>query len=201
MIFIKLADKNDCLKAAQIHFQEIKYGFLAELGEKFLYCFYQAMVDSENAFLIIAKDNDSVIGFISGCTNLKKFYRDFAERHFFKILPVLFKKLFSFSSLKKILETRKYGKEKKSDLPEAELISIAVAFEFQGKGVALQLLDGFFFEMRKRKINSIKVIVGEKLIKAIRFYEKNGFKFHSKSFVHRDIPSRVYLYNLKSRLI
>ena len=195
MINIRLANKKDCQQVAKIHLQEIKWGFLSRLGEKFLCYFYQALIDSPSGFLIIAQENDSFVGFISGSTDLKKFYKIFSRKYFFKILPLLFRKLFSVNILKKIYETRKYSKEE-NDLPKAELISIALHSQFQGIGISAQLLDEFFLEMKKRKIRTIKVIVGENLVQANKFYQKNGFKFHSKSFVHKDMPSIIYIYNI-----
>jgi len=50
--------------------------------------------------------------------------------------------------------------------------------------------------MKNKGAKLIKVIVGEKLSQAIRFYEKNGFEFHSKIFVHKNMPSRIYIYKL-----
>jgi len=195
----RLANKKDCFKIAEIHFQEIKWGFLSRLGEKFLCYFYQAMVNSQNAFLIIAEDNNSVIGFVSGCANLKKFYKEFIRKYGFKVSFILLRKFFSPNIVGKILETMKYSGQEKKDLPKAELLGIAVLSEFQGQGISRQLLDSFFIEMKKRNIESFKVIVGENLDRAVRFYEKNDFKFHSKSFVHKDMPSRIYIYNIENR--
>lgn len=195
-MIIRLANKDDCLEVAKLHVQEIKSGFLSELGEKFLDCFYQKMTDSQNAFLIVAQQDNSIIGFVSGCLDLKKFYKEFAKKYSFRVLPILFKKFLGLDSLKKILETRKYIKREEKALPKPELISIAVFSQFQGQGVAQQLLFKFFSEMKNKEAKLIKVIVGEKLSPAIRFYEKNGFKLHSKIFVHKDRPSRIYIYKL-----
>jgi len=198
-MIIRLANKNDCSEIARIHFQEIKWGFLSELGEKFLYYFYQAMIGSESAFLIVAENNESIVGFVSGCANLKKFYKEFVKKYSFKIPFILLTKIFDLSVIKKVFETIKYSKKEKQNLPQAELLSIAVSSEFQGQGVSQKLLEKFLFEMRKRNIDQFKVIVGENLIRAIRFYEKKGFEFHSKSFVHQDMPSRIYIYNIKKQ--
>ncbi len=195
-MIIRLANKDDCSGVAKIHAQEIKLGFLSELGEKFLFYFYSAMIDSPNAFLIVAEDNGSIIGFISGCIDLKKFYRGFVRKYIIKITPILFKKVFNINSLKKILETTKYAKQEEKKLPETELVSFAVSSQFQGRGVAKKLLDEFFSKMRKNGVEHIRVIVGEGLKSAIKFYEKNGFKFYSKSFVHQDMPSRIYICKL-----
>ena len=195
-MIIRLANKEDCLEIAKLHVQEIKSGFLLELGEKFLYYFYQAMINSQSTFLIVAEQDNSIIGFISGSFDLKKFYKEFAKKHNFRVLLILFKKFLNLDSLKKILETRKYAKREEKALPRPELISIVVSSQFQGQDIAKQLLFKFFSEMKNKGAKLIKVIVGEKLSPAIRFYEKNGFKFHSKAFIHKGTPSNIYIYKL-----
>jgi len=112
-MIIRLANKDDCLEVAKLHVQEIKSGFLSELGEKFLYYFYQTMVDSFSAFLIVAEDNNLIVGFISGCTDFKNFYRDFAKKYAFRVSLALFKKFFSINSLKKYLKLRSILNKKK----------------------------------------------------------------------------------------
>lgn len=197
MFLIRSAKKNDCFQVARIHCQEIKWGFLSQLGEKFLYYFYEAMTDSPNAFLIIAKNNNSVIGFISGCTDLKKFYQEFVRKYILKVSLILLKRILNLRVIKKIFEIMKYSKQNKENLPEAELLSIAVSKEFQGSGVAQKLLEKFFFEMKERGIKQVKVIIGENLPRAVRFYEKSGFKFYSRDSIHKDTPSRIYTFDIK----
>lgn len=193
---IKLANEKDCFQIAQIHFKEIKHGFLNQLGKRFLGYFYLAMIDSPNAFLIIAKENNSVIGFVSGCTNLKKFYKEFIRKYIFKSFFIFLKKMFNPNIFKKVLETIKYSQKKEKDLPRSELLSIAVIRNFQGQDVARKLLEKFVSEMNKKDINEFKVIVGENLIQANKFYQKNGFEFHSKDAVHKDTPSNIYIYKI-----
>jgi len=193
MTSIRLANKKDCFAVAKIHFQEINSGFLNQLGEKFLCCFYEAMIDSANNFLIIAEDNGFVIGFVSGSANLNGFYKEFAKKYFLKTLFILIKRIFNKDIVKKILETKKYSK--KENLPE--LLSIAVLSRFQGQGIARKLLDKLISEMKKRNILSFRVIVGQDL-EANSFYIKNGFKFLSKDFVHKNSPSNIYLFDIKN---
>jgi len=192
MIF-RLAEINDCQYIAKIHYQEIKQGFLNQLGEKFLCLFYKAMIKSPNAFLIVAENNKHIIGFVSGCINLKKFYKEFVKRYWHKIFLIALNKI---RFVKNILEITRYSKKEKNDLPQAELLSIAVDVQFQSQGIAKQLFEKFVLEMKKRNINKFKVIVGSDLSKAIKFYEKNGFQFYSKGFVHKNTPSLIYTYNL-----
>jgi len=191
---VRLANKKDCSKVAKIHFQEIKSGFLNQLGEKFLGYFYEAMVDSSNAFLAVAEDSGSIVGFVSGSTNLNKFYKEFVKKYTLRSLFVFLKRIFNIGIFKKAFETMKYSR-KKEDLPE--LLSIAISREFQGRGIGQILLERFISEMKKRSINKFKVIVGENLVGANKFYKKNGFEFHSKNYVHKNKPSNIYIYKIK----
>ena len=193
---IRLANKKDCPQVAKIHRQEIKKGFLSELGEKFLSKLYGTMIVSVFAFVIVAKSRDRVIGFISGCTSVSKFYKDFFKKYFFQVSLLLLPKIFRISILKKICETLKYPKQKKRKLPEAELLTIAVSPAFQGKGVAEELFKDFLNEMKKRKVKQFKVVVGEELGRAIKFYEKTGFQLHSSISIHKNKQSRVYIFTL-----
>jgi len=118
---------------------EIKYGFLNQLGVKFLTYFYMAMVDSSSAFLVVA-DESGVVGFISGCSDLKAFYKSFVKKYFFRSLLILFKKIFNF---RRIWETIKYSNKEEKDIPSAELLSVAVIKDFQGQGLAQELLKKF----------------------------------------------------------
>ncbi len=193
---IRPAQKQDCQEVAKIHAKQINTGFLSELGEKFLYSFYSAMTDSENAFLLVAEDNSRIVGFISGCFDLGGFYKEFVKKNKLKILPVLLKKIFNLGTANKIFETIKYSKKEKKDLPSAELISIAVLDEFQGRGLAKELLNGLVDVMKERGILIFKVVVGENLGRANSFYKKNGFVFHSTESVHKNRPSSIYIYNI-----
>jgi len=195
---ISLATKEDSIQIAKIHKQEINQGFLSQLGVKFLSKLYERMISSENSFVIVSKNNDEIIGFISGCTNLKKFYKDFLRKYIFWAIINLLPKFLNFATITKIFETLKYSKkEKRKSLPETELLVIAVKKEFHGQKVAQKMFDLFVEEMKNRKIKQFKVVVGESLSRAIGFYEKMGFKFNSSTSIHKNKSSRIYIYNIK----
>lgn len=191
---ICLANQKDATKIAEIHYQEINQGFLSQLGERFLANLYQAMIKSPLAFVVVAKANNRIIGLISGCVNLKKFYRYFIKRYFVQVFFVL---LLQIRNFKKIFETLKCSQNNKN-LPKAELLSIAVIKKYQGRGIAQKLFKKFLQEMQKRKIKKFKVVVGEDLIRAIKFYEKMGFKFYSCTSIHNNQKSRIYIYDKKN---
>jgi len=193
MITIALAKRGDEMQIAKIHKTEISKGFLSSLSLAFLKRFFRGLIESPASFCVVAKESNEVIGFMAGVSDMNKFYAYFLWHYFFQSFFILLPK--AFSSFKKILESLFYP-TKESSLPKAELLTIAVAKEFQGKGVASMMLPIFVAEMEKRNVAVFKVVVGEELKNAIKFYEKNNFVFLRNTAIHGKNQSRVYIYNL-----
>lgn len=192
---IELAKKEDALEIAKIHKAEINKGFLSTLSDTFLKNLYLSIIDSNENFCIVAKENGKVVGFLSGVSDLDKFYSNFFKKFFFRSFFILFKKFFSLSFIIKAFETLFYPVKEK-ELPKAELLTMAVRSEFHGKGIASQMFTEFINEIKRRNITSLKVLVGEDLKPAIAFYEKVGFKFLKNTKVHGNNISRIYILNL-----
>jgi ribosomal protein S18 acetylase RimI-like enzyme len=175
----------------------IKKGFLSSLKLAFSKNLYLSIIESEYSFCIVAKENDAVVGFISGVTDINKLYFYFLKKYFFQLVVLILQKIFSISFIKKVFEILFYPvKEKK--LPHAELLTMAVASQFQGQGVAGKMFLEFILEMKKRNVENFKVLVGEELTPAIHFYEGNGFTFLKNTTVHKGKSSRIYTYKTKS---
>jgi len=195
-MIIRLAAKNDAGQISDIHQKEIKEGFLSSLKKNFLAKIYLAIIGSKNSFCVVAEENKEIVGFIAGTANLNKFYFCFLKKYFFQAVFLLFPLFFSFKKIKKIIEVLFYPKKEK-DLPKAELLTLSVKKEFQGQGIASRMLERFVFEMKNRGVDSFKVVVGEKLLPAIKFYEKSGFKFFKNIKIHGNDVSRIYIYQIK----
>lgn len=185
---ISLAEKKNAKILAKIHKNEISAGFLSSLPLNFLEKFYVSVI--ENDFSVIAKENGEITGFIAGTADIGKLYSYFLKRYFFYSAIILLPKIFN---LRKIAETLFYPKTEEL---RAELLTIAVKNEFRGRGLAKHMLEFFVLEMKKRGIKKFKVLVGEDLKPAIRFYEKSGFKFLKQTEVHKGQKSRIYIYEI-----
>jgi len=194
---IRLALKSDIEDISRLHHEGITSGFLSSLGMKFLSKFYSFMLNSKNAFLVVAENKGKIVGFISGCSDINYFYREFKRNNLISIFLILFPKFFNPVFLRKIFETMKYASREDESSPKAELVSIVVGEEFRRRGVGRKLLRKFLKKMGKRKIDIVKVVVGADLKEAINFYEKEGFKFYSTINLHNDMNSKIYIYNLK----
>ena len=184
---------NKYKQIAEMHYNQIKTGFLNKLGLEFLELIYKYIDEYENSFIIYKIKNENVIGFISGTEDADNLYIGFKDKYFLKIIWIIFKRLcLKPSIVKGIFETMNYNK-KTVLLPKAELISIAVDNDYKGKGIASDLMKDFFNEMDKRGIESVKVTVGADNIRANEYYRKWGFERILEIEVHKGIRSNVYV--------
>ena len=117
----------------------------------------------------------------------------FFLRNFFFTAAFLLPRMVGISTIKKLFESLRYSQHQ-DDLPKAELLTMAVARDFQGRGVAREMLVLFLEEMKKRDVRVFRVLVGEKLQKAVAWYEKQGFHLAKSVSVHGKERSRIYVY-------
>ena len=143
---------------------------------------------------MIAEDEGRVVGFIAGVADMRAFSRFFL-RHFFFVAVFLLSRMVGMSTVQKLFESLRYS-QRKDDLPKAELLTMAVAKDFQGRGVAREMFTLFLGEMKAKGVKTFRVLVGEKLQGAIAWYEKQGFRLVESTSVHGKELSRIYLYTI-----
>ncbi len=81
----------------------------------------------------------------------------------------------------KIIGTASFGKSRLSDMPGwGEIISIYFLPEYMGKGYGNQLLQAAVSGLADCGYKDIFLWVLEENLRAIRFYEKNGFRFSGR---------------------
>lgn len=192
---LRLAEKKDSFQIAEIHKKEISNGFLSSFDTNFLSKIYSSLVGSKDGFCIVAEESGDIIGFIAGTSDLYKFYHYFFRTNFLAAFLIIFLESFNLPRLKKIFEVICYPYREKN-VPQAELLTVAVKREFQGHGVAPKMLKEFIPEMEKRKVTSFKAVVGQELSNAISFYEKNNFYLYKKINLHGR-ESKIYIYHIK----
>jgi ribosomal protein S18 acetylase RimI-like enzyme len=195
-ITVHRATRKDARSIAGIHKQEITHGFLSTLPIVFLQKLYEAIITSSGGVCVVAKEKEEVVGFIAGTADIARLYRYFFLHYWFVSAVLLCNKLFQWRTVQKIWEVLRYPDKKTGQLPQAELLTIALSAKFQGKGVAGHMFELFTNEMKQHNIRQFKVLVGEELPYALRFYEKSGFRFHGTATVHGTEASRIYLYDV-----
>ncbi len=192
----------DVLAIAQLHCQALRYGFLSRVGERFLALLYGTMRDLPDAMLIAARQGDRVVGFVSGTVSTNGLYRSFLQKHLVRGGLILLPHLFSLARLRRVFETLAYpfrkqpATEAKEALPAAELLSIAVAEDRRGSGIAAELYRQLCHEFERRGTPAFRIVVGAGLGPARRFYAKMGAREVRTVNVHRGEESLILVQQL-----
>lgn len=171
-------DRHHIDAVARLHREAIPAAFTSFLGESFLKVFYRTLIESRYCFGFSAVDeNDNVLGYITGASRLSKFSREFLMRNFLTVPFLILPKLLSWKIIKSVFQSMFMSKQdRKKDLPEAEIVSVAVTTEARGMGIGKCLMNAALAEFVRQSVQQVKVMVGDKL-PANEYYLKSGFKW------------------------
>jgi ribosomal protein S18 acetylase RimI-like enzyme len=184
-------------QVAQLHVSGIGTGFISSLGVDFVMSLYEAIAKSPSSFGFVAQQDGKVLGFVAFTTNLNALYKSVVLKSGWRLALKLFGKMFSLKRIKKVFETLAYpGRVKKMKLPSAELLSIVVAEEGQGKGLGTQLLQESIKECANKGIQAVKVLVGAGVEPANMWYANRGFKLEGQMDSHGNL-SNIYTLRIK----
>ena len=152
---------EDVDSIVDIHLQAFKNFFLSSLGEDFLKFYYSCFIKNKDAVVLIAKDNDRIVGFAAATALCRGFNTALIKQNLFSFSLVGLK---LFVTNPKALVRLARNMTKKSDEVQseedyAELYSnsIGVAPEGQGKGVGKELLSRMEQELLKRKVDKLSL--------------------------------------------
>lgn len=194
---INQAQQADSAHIALLHHQTITEGFLLKLGLGFLTSLYRFLV--KNELVLVYKEEDRVLGFVSCALSSKGIMKRFifsSPAGVFKLVVALLKKPKLISPLSETYRApslSESGISTKNEMPETELLSISVSPQVQKGGIGSKLLDALEAELKSRGIDKYKVIAGEKLVGANKFYIKNGFVLARQITIHGKDVSNVYV--------
>lgn len=187
--------KEHAEDVARLHRQSIHTSFLASLGNSFLKQLYKAIPTCRSGFGYIWQGpDDKILGFIACAENTGQLYKQaLLSRGVLMVLP-LFMRIFCFSTLKRIWETLRYPAETAENLPQAEVLSIAVSKQACGKGIGKALMKTAMNEFARRGIKQVKVAVWAGNEAANKFYQHCGFSL-ACTREHHGLPMNIYVRN------
>jgi ribosomal protein S18 acetylase RimI-like enzyme len=174
-MFVRRLLSQDALRVAEIHCAAIKEGFLSSLGVDFLQKVYAVLAKSSSAFGFVYEINGKVEGFICGGANTKVFFKELIFKNGLFLARPLLKHLFSFATIKNIYENLFYAQKTGSNLPPAEIMSVAISDQMQGQGVGKVLMEQAVNEFKVRNIYEIKALTDEKNRASNKYYQQAGF--------------------------
>lgn len=170
---IRPLEDNDCKAVTRLHNQYIPQGTLNLLGDAFTALIYKAMVNSNNAFCIVAEEDGAIAGFVAGAVNVKDFYKEFLKKFPFRPYLIAGFKCLNMQTLQKVWRLFKYPNQFAS-LPEAEFLSLVVTPEYRKKGLMFSLLNKVISGFKEKGIRQIRLSMHSSLLDNQRFYERFG---------------------------
>jgi ribosomal protein S18 acetylase RimI-like enzyme len=185
---VRVGTEADVSFAAAMHASEISEGFLPTLGPAFLERLYRRIVRSPHSFLLVADAGGVPVGFVAGSEDVGALYRAFLLRDgvaaTLRALPQVVR------SARRVVETLRYPAGG-TDLPDAELLAVAVAPESRGRGTGHMLVEALTAELGRRRVEGVRVVVGADNAGAVRLYEACGFRPATRIEVHKGTASQV----------
>lgn len=186
-------------EVADLHRREIREGFLSTFSREFLARLYAAVVQCNEAFLLVATHSDTreVAGFICGATDTRRVLKGCLWRSGCRLLPALLPRLFSWRTATRALETLRYaGNGGPTVFPKAEILNFCVDGNLQGRGIGRRLFTALTAEFKLRGVNRIKIVTGESQMSAQRFYDSVRATRVGDVQVHEGTKSVVFIYDI-----
>jgi len=184
-------------QVAELHAASIDQGFLSSLGPRFLTVLYRAIDRSPSAVLIVEQNGTDVIGFVSGGSGMGPIYRQML-RDWPALIVALAPAILRPRKVLGILEILRRGGSRggAGDLPAWELFSIAVAPSARGSGAAERLYRALCSRFLDQGIPAFRIVVGDSLGRAKRFYTRVGAVPAATIRLHGDATSTIYVHRL-----
>jgi glycosyltransferase involved in cell wall biosynthesis/ribosomal protein S18 acetylase RimI-like enzyme len=194
---IRPARVADTAAIARLHRRSLPDAFLPRLGDVFLRRLYRAMVADPEAVVLVADSGAGVVGFAAGTPSVRRFYRRFVVRHGIPAGLSVLPRLLRRDLARRLWETAMYP-QGPSNLPEAELLAIAVAPRRRSSGVGERLVRSLLHQLDARGVTDVKVVVAADNEGANRFYQRLGFRRVASFTLHGDAPSHVWVIPCRS---
>jgi ribosomal protein S18 acetylase RimI-like enzyme len=182
------------MAVANLHAANINQGFLPSIGTRFLYELYRCIGEHPETFLITEENDGTVVGFIAGTTG-KRTLPSVLLRHPFRIFMALLPSLTDRRRIAEIIAVARHvGSDRKSttNLPRAELLSMAVDVKLRGQGCAERLFKALEAQLSRANISEFRIVAGSQLTAACRFYGKMGATEVARFELHKGTTSIIF---------
>lgn len=189
-----VASSDRYRQVAALHAANINQGFLSTLGVPFLALMYEAIDLAEDSVLLTEEQDGRVLGFVSGGVGMGPIYLRML-RSPLRLTCALLPSLLRPRRVMRILDILRYSQTQGNGAgwPKPELLSIAVESTARGTGVAQRLYRRLCSHFRERGIPAFRIIVGDSLAPAHRYYMRMGAKAVGHIEVHAGERSTVYV--------
>lgn len=176
---IRKATTNDVDTIVEIHLDAFKGFFLTSLGSSFLKFYYTCFVKSNETVTMVAEEDGVIYGFSASTKVCKGFNSRLIKRNLFAFGILSLKMLFTTpgSLLRLVKNLTKKGEGVEDNEDYAELYSIGVSKNAQGKGVGKKLLAASELEMKASGVKRVSLTTDyDNNDQAVGFYHSMGYE-------------------------
>lgn len=173
------ATLDDVDNIVKIHLDAFKGFFLTTLGHDFLRFYYSCFLKSHDTITIISEENGRVYGFAASTKQCKGFNYRLIKSHLFAFSVLSLKMLFTTpkSLLRLVRNITKKAEIVEDDEDYAELYSIGVSKDAQGKGIGKLLLIVSEAEMKLQGVSRLSLTTDYyNNEQAVGFYHAMGYQ-------------------------
>lgn len=204
-----VAARDEHLDAvARLHLEGLPRGFLSRLGPGVLSRLYAGIARQETATVLVALDDDgSVLGFVSGTTDVRGCYGKVLRRDAvglgLRALPHLIRPANAWRVLETLTYPLRFRGSKDDDTPDpgctAELLSISVDGRARGRRVGRSLVETLEdFLCERASDDRYRVVTDAEDPQSNAFYERTGFA-RIGTFLNHGHPMVMYVKSLNGR--
>lgn len=174
----RLSTIEDVDQIVRIHQLAFPGFFLTSLGTDFLSFYYSSFIRHPETVCLVATDEEKIVGFSAATIKSKGFNSRLIKSNLISFLCWSFKML--ITNHKALVRLGKNLTKKSEAIPDdgdyAELFSIGVSPECQGKGAGSLLLSDTETLIRDRGVSKLSLTTDLKDNEsAIAFYKRNGY--------------------------
>lgn len=162
-----------------IHTSAFPEFFLTQLGRRFLRLYYSSVLSHPEGILLGYYEKDRLTGFCAATINSNGFNKRLIKFHFFAfVIETFILLLTNIKALKRLYLNLSKSDSANTDKGEyAELLSIGVDREHQGKGVGKQLLMALEEEVKQRGGRKLSLTTDcHNNKQAVSFYRSMGYR-------------------------
>ncbi len=175
---IRVATHKDISSIVNIHQSAFDVFFLTSLGTRFLSFYYKAFVQSEDSVVLCAIEDEVVLGFSAATKQCKGFNSKIIKKNLLSFFGLSIKLLFTQpSALVRLAKNLTKKSEEVEDNEEyAELYSIGVRSEAQGKGIGKKLLNATEKKLKEEGVEKVSLTTDYyNNESAVAFYHSMGY--------------------------
>ena len=189
---IRAATEADLPTVASLHAERIGEGFLSSLGPGFLRRLYRRVLRTDDGFVLVACDaGGAPIGFVAGVGSVGALYRGFLLHDGVVAGALAAPKL--VRAVPRVVETLRYPSTT-GDLPDAEILAVAVAGSAAGRGVGTALVGAAIAAFASRGVTTAKVVTTADNAPALAMYRACGFATAAGVEIHPGRASEVLVW-------